>query len=142
MVANLANVQRLQRQVHPFCLVCSASNPYGLAVKFELGQNGVLHGAFHPNAALEGYEGRLHGGMIASLLDGVMTNCLFAHDIAAKTGELQVRYREPVFTGPEISLCAWIKTRRPPLFILGAELWQEGRLRATASAKFMEHQTG
>jgi len=93
---------------------------------------------FHPNAGLEGYEGLLHGGMTASLLDGIMTNCLFAHGIVALTAELKVRYREPVAIGPEISLRAWIVQRHPPLYLLKAELIQEGCVRATALAKFME----
>jgi len=138
MDSSLTELKALQGELHPFCLVCSRSNPYGLALAFEAGQNGELKATFHPNAGLEGYEGLLHGGMTASLLDGVMTNCLFAHGIAALTAELRVRYRKPVAIGPEISLRAWIAQRHPPLFLLNAELIQEGYVRATASAKFME----
>ena len=138
MDISLNHLKALQGQLHSFCLVCSGSNPYGLALAFESGENGKLKATFHPNAGLEGYEGLLHGGMTASLLDGIMTNCLFAHGIAALTAELRVRYREPVAIGPEISLCAWIEQRHPPLYVLSAELIQEGCVRATASAKFME----
>ena len=76
--------------------------------------------------------------MTASLLDGIMTNCLFAHGVVALTADLRVRYRDPVAIGPEISLRAWIEQRHPPLYIMGAELLQEGCVKATASAKFME----
>jgi acyl-coenzyme A thioesterase PaaI-like protein len=134
----LNDLRALQGKVHPFCLVCSGSNPYGLALGFQAGENGELRALFHPNAGLEGYEGLLHGGMTASLLDGIMTNCLFAHGIVALTAELKVRYREPVAIGPEISLRAWIDQRHPPLYLMSAELIQEGCVRATASAKFME----
>lgn len=134
----LTQLRTLQGNFHPFCLVCSGSNPYGLALAFEAGENGDLKATFHPNAGLEGYEGLLHGGMTASLLDGIMTNCLFAHGVVALTADLRVRYRDPVAIGPEISLRAWIEQRHPPLYIMGAELLQEGCVKATASAKFME----
>lgn len=138
MDKDLVTQKLVQERLHPFCMVCSGSNPYGLALEFETGETRETKASFHANAALEGYAGVLHGGMIATLLDGTMTNCLFAHGIAALTAELQVRYHEPVAIGPEISLCARIQQRHPPLYLLSAELIQDGRLKAAASAKFME----
>ena len=76
--------------------------------------------------------------MIASLLDGAMTNCLFARGRAAMTGELKVRYREPVIIGEEVLIRAWISRSHPPLHLLEAELKQQGCIKATASAKFIE----
>jgi acyl-coenzyme A thioesterase PaaI-like protein len=142
MDSSLSDLKALQGQCHPFCLVCSGSNPYGLALAFEAGAKGELKATFHPNAALEGYQGLLHGGVTASLLDGIMTNCLFAHGVAALTAELRVRYREPVALGPKILLRAWIEESHPPLYLLSSELIQEGCLRATASAKFMKRHAG
>lgn len=139
MEDTLAQLKSLQAESHPFCVVCSGSNPYGLALKVEGFSGGVLTAFFHPNPALEGYEGRLHGGITASVLDGMMTNCLFAQGVRAVTAELRVRYREPVLVGPEISLRAWMERSHAPLFLLRAELLQEGCLKAMASAKFMEH---
>ena len=138
MNSSLSNLKSLQAQIHPFCQVCSSANPDGLALAFEAGANGEIKSVFHPGPDLEGYKGLLHGGVTASLLDGVMTNCLFAQGIAALTAELRVRYRAPVLIGHEISLRAWIGQRRRPLFLLEAELVQEGCVRATATAKFME----
>jgi acyl-coenzyme A thioesterase PaaI-like protein len=128
----------IQSEVHPFCMVCGQSNPFGLGVKFKSETDGSVTATFLGHAALEGFEGCLHGGMIASLLDGAMTNCLFAHGCVAMTGELRVRYREPVQVGEEMSVRAWIKHSLPPLHILAAELKQGGRVKATATAKFME----
>jgi acyl-coenzyme A thioesterase PaaI-like protein len=138
MDANLNILHALQGKVHPFCLVCSGSNPSGLALKSEPEEDGSVRAIFHPHPALEGYQGILHGGMTASLLDGVMTNCLFANGIVAVTADLRIRYREPVLIGPEIRLRAWIEQSHSPLYLMAAELQQEGCIRATASAKFME----
>lgn len=134
----LTKLKSVQAEVHPFCLVCSGSNPYGLALTFATGEDGVLNASFHGNPGLEGYEGLLHGGMTAFLLDGTMTNCLFAQGIVAVTAELNVRFQVPVLIGPEIHLTSWIEKRHAPLFLLGAQLRQDNCVKATASAKFME----
>ena len=76
--------------------------------------------------------------MIASLLDGAMMNCLFAHGHVAMTGELKVRYRKPVVIGQEMLISAWIMRSLSHLHLLEAELKQEGCIKATASAKFVE----
>jgi uncharacterized protein (TIGR00369 family) len=125
-------------QAHPFCLVCSQSNPLGLGLEFTAHDDGSVSAMFLGHSALEGFEGFLHGGMIASLLDGAMTNCLFAHGRVAMTGELKVRYRKPVVVGEEMTIRAWIKRSLSPLHLLEAELKQEGCIKAIASAKFME----
>lgn len=119
-------------------MVCGQSNPFGLGVKFNSEADGSVRATFLGHAALEGFEGCLHGGMIASLLDGAMTNCLFAHGCVAMTGELNICFREPVQIGEEMSVRAWIKNSSPPLHLLVAELKQGGRVKAAATAKFME----
>ena len=125
-------------KAHPFCLVCSQSNPMGLGLEFTVHDDGSVSASFLGHPALEGFQGFLHGGMIASLLDGAMTNCLFAHGHAAMTGELKVRYREPVIIGEEMLIRAWIAQSASRLHVLEAELKQGDCIKATASAKFVE----
>jgi acyl-coenzyme A thioesterase PaaI-like protein len=107
-------------------------------LEFAVHDDGSVTASFLGHPGLEGFEGLMHGGMIASLLDGAMSNCLFAHGHIAMTGELKVRYREPVIIGEEMLLRAWITRSQPPLHLLEAELKQEGCVKATASAKFVE----
>src|SRR5664280_728378 len=85
-----------QTEAHPFCFVCSGSNPMGLALRYEPQPDGCVSARFMGHSALEGYSGLLHGGLIATLLDGAMTNCLFARGIRGLTAELKVRYHESV----------------------------------------------
>lgn len=128
----------VRTRAHPYCVVCSQSNPLGLGLEFSAHSDGSVSASFYGHAALEGYEGCLHGGMIASLLDGAMTNCLFAQGHVAMTAELKVRYRKPVFVGQEMIVRAWIARARAPLYLVEAELKQEGCVKAAASAKFIE----
>jgi acyl-coenzyme A thioesterase PaaI-like protein len=133
-----ARLKTVRTQSHPYCIVCSQSNPLGFGLAFTVHDDGSVSASVHGHVALEGFQGCLHGGMIASLLDGAMTNCLFAHGHVAMTAELRVRYRKPVLIGPEMTIRAWITRSQPPLHLLEAELQQEGCAKAIASAEFFE----
>jgi len=123
--------------VHPFCFVCSASNPMGLALHYEPQPDGQVVASFIGHAALEGYPGRLHGGVIASLLDGAMTHCLFVHGIRAVTAELRVRYLDAVAGGERVTVRARLESSRHGLHHLAAELEAAGVIKARATAKFL-----
>lgn len=88
-------------------------------------------------AAWEGYPGLVHGGIIASLLDGAMTNCLFSRGLAAVTADLRVRYRHPVELGLPATIRAELTRDAAPLFVLEATLVQGEGVRVTATGKFM-----
>jgi acyl-coenzyme A thioesterase PaaI-like protein len=79
----------------------------------------------------------LHGGVIAALLDGAMTNCLFAFGHRALTVELKVRYHAGVAAAEESLLRAWLEDSTRELFQLRAELSQDGAVKASATGKFM-----
>jgi len=131
-------VSSLRDQNHPHCVICGQSNGYGLRLDVRATAPGVAEGEFHCDHAFEGYPGLLHGGMTCALLDGAMTNCLFAHGRVAVTVELNVRFRNPVAIGRAVAIKAWIESSIPPLYVLAGEIRQDGELMATATGKFME----
>jgi acyl-coenzyme A thioesterase PaaI-like protein len=132
------NLQRARDQVHPHCVVCNPANSAGLRTEFTVQADNSVVGEFPGSAVFEGYPGLLHGGVSAALLDGAMTNCLFAHGIEAFTAELTVRYREPVDTRGNITVRASLAESHGRLHLLRAELRQGGRIKATARGKFIE----
>ncbi len=127
-----------QTEAHPFCFVCSGSNPLGLALRYAPQPDGSVSAKFLGNAMLEGYSGLLHGGLIAAMLDGAMTNCLFARGIRGLTAELKVRYHESVAASEEVLLRAWLEDDAHGLYQLRAELTQGGAVKASATGKFMK----
>ncbi|MFB3893267.1 MAG: PaaI family thioesterase [Phycisphaerae bacterium] len=126
--------------MHRECVVCGRSCAPGLGLDFVAQADGSVCAQFACPSGYEGYQGVLHGGVISSLLDGAMTNCLFAHGIAALTGELVVRFRHPVATGTPISVFGRIVRSTPPLHVMEAHVVQDGVIMAVAKGKFMEMQ--
>ncbi|NLX14178.1 MAG: PaaI family thioesterase [Phycisphaerales bacterium] len=123
---------------HARCIVCGWANPLGLRLAFRLQPDGRVEATFGGNGICEGYPNRLHGGVISLLLDGAMTNCLFAHQCTAVTAKMEVKFRYPVKARVPAIVRAWIEKAYPPLYRMKAELEQEGQTKATASALFME----
>jgi acyl-coenzyme A thioesterase PaaI-like protein len=123
---------------HPNCVVCGRKNRRGLRLDFKPASGGGVEVRFDCSPAFEGYPKQLHGGVIAMLLDGAMTNCLFRYGHVGVTGELTIRYRHPVAVDRIATVRAWIQGARPPLLRVAAELVQGGRVMAIASAKFFD----
>ncbi len=69
----------LQSRLHSQCILCGADHPQGLRLAFNTDANGRVKAEFPCDRMYQGYDGYLHGGVIAALLDSAMTNCLFAH---------------------------------------------------------------
>jgi uncharacterized protein (TIGR00369 family) len=81
------------------CFACGRDNPRGLHLN-PRNENGEAVAEFRPDAALEGYDGVVHGGLVATVLDEVMVwAARFAAGTTAVTGEMTVRYLKPVRTG-------------------------------------------
>ncbi len=110
----------------------------GLALHYHPQPDGSVAAGFLGHCALEGYPGLLHGGLIASLLDGAMTNCLFARGLRGLTAELNVRYHASVAATEEMELRGWLEHEAHGLYQLRAELTQAGAVKASATAKFMK----
>lgn len=140
MITDLAQagLREMRAQAHSNCVVCNPANRRSLCLEFTASDDGGVQARFDCHESFEGYAGMLHGGVIASLLDGAMTNCMFAHGIPAITAELTVRFRHPVLVSHVAVVRAWIERSSPPLHLLKAEVLQDGQLKATALGKFME----
>jgi len=104
----------------------------------ELCADGSVEAVFRCTEAFQGYTGILHGGVTCALLDGIMTHCLFAHDVNAVTAQLTVRFRYPIVIGKPVRVRARRKSFHAPLHVVEAELTQNGQIKATAAAKFLE----
>jgi uncharacterized protein (TIGR00369 family) len=90
------------------CFGCGPANPGGLHLDFMLAEDGrVVCNATIPDV-FEGPRGYLHGGIIATLLDEVMSKSVRSHGVVGMTRHLEVDYLRPVPSAAQIRLEAWL----------------------------------
>jgi acyl-coenzyme A thioesterase PaaI-like protein len=122
---------------HDACWVCGAGQSEGLHLSFVSDTDGSVSTQFDCPERYAGYEGVLHGGMVATLLDAAMTHCLFARNETGMTADLHIRFRSAVQIGIPATIRAWQVRTRGSMEELCAELWQEGQLRVAGRSKFI-----
>ncbi len=90
------------------CFACGLENPYGLGLTFyELGPD-LLESHYTVPEHFEGYPGVVHGGVVASMLDEMVSRAAMIgqHNRFMMTAKLEIRYRKPVPTGQGLHLQA------------------------------------
>lgn len=122
---------------HSTCFACGDRSPRGLRLVFRsIGKSWVSSECIVGDE-YQGYPGFVQGGIVATLLDSAMTNCLFADGIEAMTVRLNVRYREPVLVNRGMTVAACMVRRRGRFYELKASIVQNGRQKATAEGRFI-----
>jgi uncharacterized protein (TIGR00369 family) len=107
-------------------------------MEFDIDDDGGVQATFQCDETFEGYPGMVHGGVISSILDGAMSNCMFARGLATVTVEMTTRFRHPVTIGQEAMVSARITRVSHPLYLLEAEIVQDDRVKATAEGKYYD----
>jgi len=131
-----------QQKHHPLCFTCSSQNGHSLGLRFRLLGDGSVESEVDCHHLHQGYQGILHGGIAASILDSAMTSCLFAHGRVAVTAEMTLQFRHPIEVGKVLTARARITRSRSPLYIVEGELLQDGQLKAKARGKFADKPQG
>ena len=131
-----SSVRNFGASCHPECIACRGTSVGGLGLQFQDLGEGTVEARFACDARYQGYPGRLHGGIIATLLDAAMTHCLFARRVRGYTARIEVRYELPLMIEALWAVRATLIRSRGPLYYLTAELWQQDTCRARAEATF------
>lgn len=132
-------LRETQALAHPNCVVCAPSSTIGLGLVFRVAEDGGVEADFDCPRQFEGYAEVLHGGVVASVLDGAMTNCLFAYGLVAVTADLKIRFRHQVHTDVPATVRARIEESHGTLHLVRAELAQDNQAKVIASGRFVEH---
>ncbi len=122
--------------LHRDCFACGHGED-SLGLTFEVSGVDTVSAEWFCEDTYQSYPGIVHGGIIATILDSAMTNCLLMRDISAVTADMHIEYREPLRIGNVVRVTASLVRFRSPLFMLDAEVVQNGRVSARASARFM-----
>ncbi len=122
---------------HLRCFACGRENSRGLHLQFSRETDGSVTADFFCDEAFQGYEGALHGGIIATILDSAMTNCLFQHGVKARTARLNIRYGARVATGSPGRVTTTLERKIRHAYVIKAQMFQGDRLCAEARAVFI-----
>lgn len=120
------------------CFVCGSQNKIGLQAPFETDvATATSRAAVVLPEELQGWQGVIHGGIVAALLDEA---CIYACRAKAEqcvTAELQVRYRKPVPVGARVEVSGVLQDASRKIWHASARLEIAGTLHAEASAKII-----
>ena len=119
------------------CFACGGQNPIGMHLEIELGE-GSARTEWVPGKDYVGWEEKVHGGIIATLLDEVMAWAPSSHDSWAVTAEMRIRYRAPANPGERLVATGRVTERRRRIYhVAGEVLGEDGRLVAEAEGRFL-----
>lgn len=121
------------------CFVCGLANLHGLQVRFFKQGADAAFATCEPAVTFMGYEGLLHGGVSAALLDEIMIKAVLASGCLVVTGRMSIQYRKPVSLGSRLHLRGRIVTHKGRLFHTEGSLFitPESPL-VTATATYVE----
>ncbi|MFA7068933.1 MAG: hotdog fold domain-containing protein [Acidaminococcaceae bacterium] len=126
------------KEEYTWCFACGKDNPIGLKLEFKVDENGC-YTTFIPQREHQSYDGRMHGGLISTLLDETMGNYIHLYEKKiAYTAKMEVRFRQPVFIGEKIQVIAQVKKRKGRLIeMTGKIMNRDGSIAAEADAKMI-----
>ncbi len=124
------------------CFICGKKNIAGVHVSFYEPGDGTVLARFTGQQIHQGYPGRLHGGVIAGILDETLGRSIrlqHGDDVWGVTAELTVRYRKPVPVGVELHAVGRITKELSRMFeATGEILLPDGSVAAEAHGKFVK----
>jgi uncharacterized protein (TIGR00369 family) len=119
------------------CFACGDTNPIGMRLHIELGE-GEATTTWTPGSDFVGWEDKVHGGLLATLLDEVMAWAPSSYDSWAVTAEMQIRYRSPANPGETLTARGWVDQRRRRIYHVRGEVrGADGRMVAEAEGRFL-----
>jgi acyl-coenzyme A thioesterase PaaI-like protein len=124
------------------CFACGEQNERGLHMRFSReGERTICD--YEPCDYQQGFPGRLHGGVVATLIDEAMGWAVYHASAWGATARLAVRYRQPVPLDAPLRIEAWVVRDRSKLMELRAEVRDgAGALLAEGDGTFMKLDPG
>ncbi|MEN3185964.1 MAG: PaaI family thioesterase [Atribacterota bacterium] len=118
------------------CWLCGNLNPHGFQLRFRQEENDTVTETVIP-WYYQGFDGVAHGGMVAALLDEVMSHAVKATGEIAVTGTLEVKYLRPCRTGEIVTLRGRVVEKKGRLIQARGEVVQNGELVAEGKGVFV-----
>jgi len=124
------------------CFVCGLENKFGLKSRFYELEDGRLTAVFTPLEEHQGYPGRLHGGIAATILDETIGRAIMlthSDNIWGVTLDFSMKLRKPVPLDDEIKVVARIEKESGRSFTgVGEILLADGRVAIEGRGRYLK----
>ena len=121
------------------CFVCGEKNDFGLRAQFYETDNKELVALIIPSEQHQGYPGRMHGGIAATILDEIIARSITIgkeEQLWGVTLELKTKFRKPVPLGQELKVVGRVTIEGTRSFEgTGEILLQNGEIAVSAEGK-------
>jgi acyl-coenzyme A thioesterase PaaI-like protein len=121
------------------CLVCGRDNPHGLKLSLQVDDgDGTVHIDFTPRPPHIGFEGIIHGGVLATVLDEAMVWAATWHGRRfCLCGSMSIRFHAPARVDDALRVRAKVTNARKGLMETTGEVTRGNEVIAIASAKYV-----
>ena len=125
------------------CAVCGLDNPFGLKAPFYNMEDRSVMTVFRFQEFHQSYPGRVHGGLIAAMLDEMGLRGLWAWQGGCEaefgvTMKLECSYRKPVPYGVELVGRGIVTSENHRAFVVNAEIMDmRGVVLANGSVQYL-----
>jgi uncharacterized protein (TIGR00369 family) len=124
------------------CLVCGLKNQFGLHTNFYELDNNELLAIFKPRKEHQSYPGRLHGGIISTILDETIGRAIMIQSEGAIWGvtiDLQIRFKKPAPLDEKLRVVGRITQNSSRFFEgTGELLLHDGSVAAEGYGKYLK----
>ncbi len=130
------------------CFICGLSNEYGLKARFYETTDKEIIAVFSTKDEHQSYPERLHGGVIAAIMDEAIGRAIFCYsesgdEIWGVTTELKMEYKRPVPLECQLYVVGRITRNDSRVFEAEGELYlPDGRVAAKAYGKYLKQTIG
>ena len=120
------------------CFVCGKENLQGLRIEWTT-EALTTHGEFYASKTHQGWQGMVHGGILAAILDESMTRLAWETYGGAVTAEMTVRYISPARIGEKLLIKGEVDNMKGRLIPTRAEIRNtQGHIVASATGKALK----
>ena len=134
-----------KQHISKMCFVCGEKNDFGLHADFYETDDNQLVAMIHPSEQHQGYPGRMHGGIAATILDETIARSICTgkdEQIWGVTLEFKTRFRKPVPLGQELKIVGRVTSEGTRTFEGSAEIiLPNGEIAVSAEGKYMKMST-
>ena len=126
------------RERYDHCFGCGSANPIGLHLDGFMVDDGDVIAPFSPRSEYAGFEGTLHGGVVATALDEISAwSAMFTHGVLVFTATLDIRYRSQAGSRDQFEMRGTVIERRGRRIKIAGQMIREGSVVAESSGLFI-----